>query len=156
MRTQVPGSVRAARWLLWGLVGLGALSTLATMLFRDDLVLTWAEGNPEAREVVARGGLAALEDSAINIPAFVPLALALFAVFACLVWVLGALFGTRHNWARTSLALMAVFVVFASAMAMTLGLPALFVVLFVVTIVASVALLAALYHKDTTTFLGPS
>ena len=52
-----PRAVRAATWLLMALIGLGAVTVVLTIVRSDDLVLHWAMGHQEAREIVQRQGL---------------------------------------------------------------------------------------------------
>ncbi|MEZ5095103.1 MAG: hypothetical protein R2731_02635 [Nocardioides sp.] len=65
--------------------------------------VTWAQGNGAAREILDEGGLAALEDSSINIPAFGAVTVVLFVVFALLALVLASFLRWGHPWARYAL-----------------------------------------------------
>lgn len=148
-----PASVVWALRLLWMSVWVAAAAVVLTVIFSDDLVLTWAAGNPEAKQLVDQGGLAALEASSIEIPGFVPLALTLFTVFAGLTWMLGIFFAGGHAWARWSLVVLAVFGVFVSGVAITLGLPLGFVVLCVLGGAICLGLLVLMLRRETGRYL---
>lgn len=152
-QSAVPASVTNAIRMVWIVVGLTGLTALLTALFRDDLVLTWAAGNPDARALVESGGLQALEASAITIPEFTPLAVALFVTFAAFALVLVAFFRGGHNWARLSIAGLVLFATFVSVLSIVRGLPPVFLALAVVSLLAYAVLLWLLFHKDTSAFI---
>lgn len=151
-----PASVQMATRLMWVVIGLSGVTALVTILLRDDLVRSWAEGNRTAALVLEEGGLEALERSSISVPAFVPLALVSFGVLAMLGWVLVAFFRAGHGWARWALVLLAVFAAFVAALAFTRNPPLPFVVLSVVSLGVCGALLYYLLHRDTGAFLRRS
>lgn len=153
MEREVPGSVTRSIWLLWAVVAWSGLTALLTFIFGDDLILTWAEGNQAAQAVLDEGGLEALKASSINIPGFTQLAVVLFVVFAAMAVVLVAFLRGGHSWARWAITASVVFVVFATAVAVSREVPGLFVALSVGAFVLSVALLVFLWHKDTTAYL---
>ena len=133
----VPASVRAAVWLVWGVIVLSGLSALLTVVLRDQLVRSWAEGRT----------------TDLAPPAFVPVAVTLFVVLAALGWVLVVFFSHGHGWARWSLAALVLFAGFTSAIGLDRDLPPAFVVLTVVFLVLNTALLFFLFHKDTNAYL---
>lgn len=151
--TSVPASVSRALWLLGGLVLASGLTALLAFVFRDDLVSTWAEGNAAAREIFAQGGLPALEESSINIPAFGAVSLVLFIVFALLAVVLASFLRWGHPWARLALTGVVVVMVFSAAVAISRSVPVVFVVLAGAALVLSLGLLVVLWQRDTTAFL---
>lgn len=153
MKGQVPGSVTTAIWLLRAVVAWSGLTALLTYVFRDDLVLAWARGNRAAQAILDEGGLAALRESSINIPNFVPLAIVLFIVFAGLTAVLVVFFRGGHAWARLAITALVVFVAFSTAVGLGRDLPGLFVGLSAVALALNVVLLVFLWHKDTSDYL---
>ena len=135
--TPVPRSVRIATWLLWGVVALSGLTALLTVVLEDQLVRSWAEGQP----------------ADLAEPAFVPVALTMFVVLAALGWVLLVFFRNGYGWARWAIVALVVFAGFSSAIGLTRDLPPTFLALTAVTLVVNLALLGVLFHKDTTAFL---
>jgi hypothetical protein len=103
MGRQRPSSVTNAVRLQAVVVGVSGVGTGLVAGLRDDLVRTWAESH---------GGLDAVSQSQIPPPAFLPVAVVTFVVYALLVWVLAALFGKGHRWARLALALTAAAAIF--------------------------------------------
>lgn len=153
MSRQQPGSVTNAIRVLVGLVALSGVTALLTAVFRDDLVRSWADGNATAREILDQGGLVALDQSQLSPPAFVPVAIVLFVVFACLAGVLVMFFRDGHNWARVSLSALVVFTAIGSLAGISSAPPILFQVLSVASILLDLVLLAFLWHRDTSTYL---
>ena len=66
MGLQRPASVTNAIRVQMALVAVSGLTTLLTVLQRDDLIVAWAEGNPTARSVLEEGGLDALLGEALR------------------------------------------------------------------------------------------
>ena len=153
MEREVPGSLTATVWLVRAVVAWSGLVALLTYVFRDDLVLTWAEGNKAAQAILDEGGLDALRESSINIPNFVPLALVLFVVYAGLIGVLVVFVRAGHGWARVALTATVLFVVFATGVGMARAIPPLFVGLSVVALGLNAAILVCLWHRDTSAYL---
>jgi hypothetical protein len=153
MERQVPGSVTTSIWLLRAVVAWSGLTAVLTYVFRDDLVLTWAEGNEAAQAVLDEGGLEALKASSINIPGFPQLAIVMFVVFAAMAGVLVVFFRGGHSWARVTITATVVFLAFSTAVTLGRDLPGLFVGLSVVALALIAALLVFLWHKDTSAFL---
>jgi hypothetical protein len=152
MRRQVPASVAHALRVLVAIVLLSAATALLTWVQRDEVILSWAKGNPSAQEILASGGIEALRDSAI-VPKFVPLAVVSFVVFLLLAVVLAAFLVDGHGWSRLVLTLMAVFGVLVAALGLLNHLPVLFVVLSVLSMVLNVALVFFLWRRDTSAYL---
>jgi hypothetical protein len=152
MRRQVPASVRNALRVLVAIVSVSALATLLIWVQQDEVILSWARGNPSAQELLASGGLEALRQEAI-VPKFVPLAVVSFVVFLLLAVVLAAFLVDGHGWSRLGLTALAVFGVLVSALGLLNHLPVLFVVLSVVSVVLNVALVFFLWRRDTSAYL---
>jgi hypothetical protein len=150
---QVPDSVTRAIWALRAVVAWTGLTAVLTFVFRDDIVTTWAEGNPAASKILAEGGLEALRASSINIPGFVPLAIVLFVVFASLALVLVAFFRGGHGWARLALTATVVFAAFSTAVGLGRDLPSVFAAISAVALLLYAALLYYLWHRDTSEYL---
>ena len=152
MRRQVPASVAHALRVLVAIVLLSAATALLTWVQRDEVILSWAKGNPSAQEILASGGIDALRDSAI-VPKFVPLAVVSFVVFLLLAVVLAAFLVDGHGWSRLVLTLMAVFGVLVAALGLLNHLPVLLEVLSAVSMVLYAALVFFLWRRDTSAYL---
>jgi hypothetical protein len=148
-----PESVTRATQALTALVTLSGVTALLTAFLRDDLVLSWAEGHRTARAIVRDGGLDALEQSSITPPAFVPVAIVLFVVFAALAWVLVVFIRAGHEWARLTLAGCVVLMAIATGGGMRTSPPTVFLVLSWMSIVLEAVLLYFLAHRDTTAYI---
>jgi hypothetical protein len=152
LRRQVPASVANALRVLVAIVLVSALTALLTWVQLDEVILSWAKGNPSAQEILASGGLDALRDSAI-VPKFVPLAVVSFVVFLLLATVLAAFLVDGHGWARLVLTLLALFGMLVAALGLLNHLPTLFVVLSSVSMVLNVVLVLFLWRRDTSAYL---
>lgn len=144
MGRQRPASVTNAIRVQAVLVVVSALGTLAVVLQREDLVRAWAE---------SQGGLDAVRQSQLPTPAFVPVAVVSFIVYALLVWVIGSLFGKGHRWARYALGATAVSFVFAMLVIYLAAPPAALVVLGVLGVGLNGVLLWLLASRDTSEFI---
>ncbi|WP_193614969.1 hypothetical protein [Nocardioides lijunqiniae] len=134
-----PRSVTLAVWLVVVLVVVGAAVTALTAVQRQALIDAWSVGHPE--------------DSAIQPPAFVPVAVVLYIVFAGLLLVLLPFLKTAHNWARWSLVAMVVVIVLSTLASLRTDPPVLFVVCAVASLPLNAAILYALLHRDTTAYV---
>jgi hypothetical protein len=152
MGRQLPGTVVNAVRVLVALVVFSGVVTLLMWVRADDLILSWGRGNAAAREILEEGGLAALRDSPTT-PAFVPVAVVSFVMFAMLAGVLLAFFVEGYNWARVSLTATLLFGVLVSVLGMGYDLPGLFVGMLVVTLVLCLADLFFLWHPATNAFI---
>ena len=152
LRRQVPASVANALRVLVAIVLVSAATALLTWVQRDEVILSWAKGNPSAQEILASGGLDALRESAI-VPKFVPLAVVSFVVFLLLAMVLAAFLVDGHGWARLVLTLLALFGALVAALGLLNHLPTLFVVLSSVSIVLDAVLVFFLWRRDTSAYL---
>ena len=154
MSRQWPSAMVNAQRALGALVALMALGTVLTVLLEDDLIRSWAERNAAAREILADGGMDALKASSISLPAFVPVVVVMFVVMLGLLGVLQVFFREGYEWARMSLAGVGLLVgVGAGLIAFRESPPAVFMVLCVATLLADLAFLALLAHRDTTEFI---
>lgn len=149
MGRQRPRSVTEAVRVQWALVAVSGVSTLLTVVMRDDLLLAWARSDPDARAIVAEGGLAALQQSPLTVPAFVPVAVVSFIVYAALAWVLGVLFREGHRWARYGLLTLAAGYLFAMVVIVRADPPAPFWVLGVVAAILDLVLVWFVAQRDT-------
>ena len=139
MGRQRPTSVTNALRAQWALVVVSAIGAVVTVLLRDALLERWAD---------ARGGLDAVEQSGIATPAFVPVALVAFIVYAALAWVIAVLFREGHRWARWSLLALAAGFLFVVYVINRADPPAPFVVVGVVAAVLDLALIWFLAQPD--------
>lgn len=152
MRRQVPASVAHALRVLVAIVIVSAATALLTWVQLDEVILSWAKGNPSAQEILATGGIEALRASTI-VPKFVPLAVVSFVVFLLLAVVLAAFLVDGHAWSRLVLTLTAVFGVLVAALGLLNHLPVPFVVLSAVSMMLYVALVFFLWRRDTSAYL---
>lgn len=141
MSPQRPASVTGAIWLLVGLIVWTGITAVLTVAFRSDLVDAWAEG---------RGDTGSVEP-----PAFVPVAVVMFVVFALLAIVLIMFFHEGHQWARVLLTMVVVVMALATlALSVRNQPPALFLVLLLVSLALEGAVLVCLWHRDTSVFVS--
>ncbi|QBR90834.1 hypothetical protein [Nocardioides euryhalodurans] len=144
MGRQRPRSVTNAVRVQAALVLVTGIGTAMVAVLRDDLLQLWAD---------SRGGLDAVEQSSIPPPAFVPVAVVSFIVYALLVWVLASLFGKGHRWARYALGATAVAFVFSMLVIYRAEPPALLLGLGAVAVVLNGVLVWLLAHRDTAEFI---
>lgn len=149
MGRQRPSSVTNAVRAQWGLVAVSGVATLLTVLMREDLLQAWIDSNPTARAIFADGGMAALRESSISVPAFVPVAVVSFLVYALLAWVLASLFRQGHGWARWALVALAAFFLFGAYVIYRTDLPTPFLVFGTVAVLLDLVVVAFLLHPDT-------
>ena len=144
MGRQRPSSVTNAIRVQAVLVVVSALGTAMVAVLRDDLVRAWAQ---------SQGGLDAVRQSQLSPPAFVPVAVVSFIVYALLVWVIASLFGKGHAWARFALASTAAAFVFAMLVIYRADPPASLLVLGAVGVALNAVLLWLLASRDTSEFI---
>lgn len=144
MGRQRPRSVTNAVRVQAVLVLVTGIGTAMVAVLRDDLLQLWAD---------SRGGLDAVEQSSIPPPAFVPVAVVSFIVYALLVWVLASLFGKGHRWARYALGATAVAFVFSMLVIYRAEPPAMLLGLGAVAVVLNGVLVWLLAHRDTAEFI---
>ncbi len=148
MGRQRPRAVTNALRVQWAIVAVGTVSAVLAVVRREDLLMSWIASNPNAQTYYDQGGMAALEQSSISIPAFVPVAVVSFIVYASLAWVIGALFSAGHRWARWSLLALAVSLLFASYVVAQASLPTVFVVLGALAVGLDLVLVWFLLQRD--------
>ena len=136
MGRQRPVSVSRALWAQGVLVLVCAVAAIATFALGDELVQTWTE----------RAGVS-------KPPAFGPVALVAFVVYALLAWVLCALFRDGNNWARLSLGALAVFTLLLMLVVFRHDPPFVFQLLSVLAVLVDLVLLVFLFHPETSAFL---
>ena len=136
MGPQRSAVVVGATWLTIGAVALTGVTALFTVVFKDELVDAWAAGRADV------GG-------SVTPPAFVPVAVTMFFVYALLSGVLIAFLHQGHNWARIMLSALMVLIAATTVAILRVDPPALFVVLAVVSLVVDLAAAVALWLKDT-------
>lgn len=152
-----PRAVEAATALLLALLAVGAATVVLTLVQRDDLIVTWAQGHREARDILAQQGLAYLKaEQPIAIPQFVPVASVLWVVVSCLALVLVSLFRLGHTWARWGLVAMVALLAIGTGAGLRIGAPTDFEALSWLSLVVDAAVLVALLHPATTRFLRAS
>ena len=139
MGRQRPVSVSRALWAQGTLVLVCAMAVLATFLLDDELVRLWTER-------AGRGGVD-------NPPSFGPVALVAFVVYALLAWVLSALFRDGNNWARLSLAALALFTLLLMVVVFRHDPPFVFQLLAALVVLVDLALLVFLFHPETSAYL---
>lgn len=148
----LPGSITNALRSLLALVAVSGAAVLLIWVQHDDIIVTWAKGNPSAQEILASEGMDTLREAAIT-PKFVPLALVLFIVFAVLVGVLAAFLADGHGWSRNVLTATSIFGILVALLSVTHGLPTALVVLSAVFFLSCVALLFFLWRRDASDYL---
>ncbi|WP_435743905.1 hypothetical protein [Nocardioides sp. SYSU DS0663] len=137
--SQRPTTVRRAVQLLVGLVALAAVAILLAAVLPDSVLDGWT------------GGRSA--DADIKEPAYLPVAVVLFLVFAGLVWVLIPFLRAGANWARHSMAMVVALVAVATLAGLRTDPPAPFVVVAVLSLALDAAVLVLLWHPDTTGYI---
>jgi len=152
MARDQPRSVVTSMRILGLIVATSGAITVLTWVMRDDVILSWAQGNPSAQEILAQGGIEQLRESPI-VPGFVALAVVAFIGFALLAVVLASFFVGGHRWTRLVLTSTAGLGVLLGAVCLDKNLPIIFVVLSAVMIVEGLALIFFLWRRETTTYL---
>jgi hypothetical protein len=154
MVAQQPASLTWARRTLAALVALGAVVTALTVVLRDQLIRSWADGRSDLRRVLRTQGLEAVKNGDVRAPAFVPVALVLFVVVAALIWVLAAFLQGGFPWARVALTATLFFLAVGTVAALRTGAPVTFVVLALLSFPLEVVAGWFLWHKDTSAYLA--
>lgn len=133
-----PVAVTGAIWLSVAVVAMTGVTAVLTVLREDELVDAWAEGRPET--------------SAVEAPAFVPVAVTMFVVVALLAVVLVAFLRHGHEWARIVMSAVVVLVAIATLAILRTSPPVLFVVLAALSLAVDLAAVVTLWHRDTRAF----
>jgi hypothetical protein len=140
MSQQRPRSVTWAIWLLVALVAITGLAALCTVVFKDQLIDSWAAGRADS--------------GSVEPPAFVPVAVVMFIVIALIAVVLLQFFRNRYNWARVALTGLAAAMAVATLAGLRTDPPAIFWVASVIALALDVALVVCLWHKDTRAYVA--
>ena len=149
-----PPTHRISLVLLAAFLGLGLLTVALVALLRERMVLNWAEGHRDAREIVAQRGLDYLMDERpIAVPQFFAVSAVLFVTVASLIAVLSMFYAHGHHWARVCLTVLLVMTAIATGSGMRVDPPVTFLVLSWLAIALVVALLAAMWHPSTSATL---
>jgi hypothetical protein len=139
MVQQRSAMVTGALWLTAGAVALAGLATVLTIVFKDELVDSWAADRADA------GGT-------VTPPAFVPVAVTMFIVVAMLTLVVLAFFWQGYEWARVLLSLIALVLAAATLSVLRTNPPTLFLVVAIASLVVDVLAVAALWHRESRVF----
>ena len=140
MTQQRPAVVTGAIWLAIAAVAMTGLTALMTVVFKDELVRAWAADRSDS--------------GAVEPPAFVPVAITMFVVVACLAVVLISFYREGHNWARILLSAVVVLIGIATFAILRTNPPALFLAVAIVSVLVDLAAVVALWHKDSRAFCG--
>jgi len=148
-----PTTVTRATQALGALLALGAVAAVLSVVLEDALIRSWAEHNRSVRKTFEAGGLDAVKESSVHIPAFGAVAVVLFIVVAGLALVLLAFLRARHGWARICLAIL----IGCTALGTVAGLrtepPTVYLVFAVVSLLIEAAIVYYLFHPETSAFL---
>lgn len=148
-----PASLTLALRLLAALVLLGAVVVLLIVTRQDDLIRSWAEGNPAVREVLHTRGLEAVKEGSVQPPRFIPVAITLYVVLAGLIAVLGVFLNNGYEWARLGITVLLFFSAVAGIAGLRVGQPVVFDVCTVVGLALFAAMMVPLWHPDTTAYI---
>jgi len=149
-----PRSLQISLQLMGALLAVSGLTVVLTRVLRDDLVLNWARGHGDAREIVSQQGLTYLiEEQPIAVPQFFAVAGVLFIVMAALVWVLAIFYAHGHHWARVCLTSLFLMSAVATGAGIRVSPPLTFLVLSVLALALVAALLVAMWHPATSAYL---
>lgn len=135
MGAQRPASVGVATWGAVAAVGVTALTAALTVVLHDALVAAWSRGRTDV--------------TAVQPPAFSPVAITLSAVLAVLVGVLLFFFRHGYDWARVVLSVVVLLVGVATCAILRTDPPAAFLVVTAAAVVVDLAAVVALWHRDT-------
>lgn len=149
-----PSTHRLSLLLLGAFLSLGLLTVALVALLRERMVLNWAEGHRNAREIVAQRGLDYLMDERpIAVPQFFAVSAVLFITVASLIIVLSMFYAHGHHWARVCLTVLLVMIAIATGSGMRVDPPVTFLVLSWLAIGLVVALLVTMWHPSTSAHL---
>jgi hypothetical protein len=138
MSPQRPRAATAAIWLTVGVMVINGVTALLTLVLEQQLVDDWASERTDA--------------SAVEPPAFAPVAITMFVVVAVLTLVLLMFFREGHEWSRILLSAISVLLAVATIAALRSTPPAVFLLLSAISLVVDVAAAITLWHPETRTF----
>lgn len=135
----VPPSVSLGQKLIYALVGLMAVRTLLTVVFKDDLIDSYAEANNSSlpRQVA--------EDGA---PAYLMIAIVSLLLFGGLLAVSAYYFSSGAGWSRIVATVMAVLTVLGGLLAFGQPAPAWYVAVNVVAALVAAVVVLVMYRQD--------
>ncbi|TIC80962.1 hypothetical protein [Nocardioides sp. GY 10127] len=149
-----PWTLRVALLTYGCLVVLGAVAVVLIRVMNSALVLSWAQGHRDAREIVETAGLEYLiTEQPIAVPHFFPVGATLFVVLVLLLGVLTAFIYEGNPWARYALTAALLMIATATSACIRVAPPATFVVLSVIGLVGIVVLLAMAWAPASTHYL---
>ena len=134
-----PASVKAVVWLTLALVALSAVTAALTIVFKSELADAWESGRPDA--------------GSVEPPSIVPVAVVMLIVVALLAVVVMEFLRAGHGWARWALTVTVVMMALGTLATLKIGPPALFVALSVLALVLQVAIVVAVWHRDTGAYM---
>lgn len=138
MSQEQPAAV-AAVWLTRAQLVLLLVASLLSVVFHEELTDAWQAGR--------------VDTGSVEPPSIVPVVVVMLAVIGSLLYVLLEFFRSRHGWARIAIAATLAMLAFGTLATLRSGPPALFVVTSIVSLVLDVAIVVALWHRDTTAYL---
>jgi hypothetical protein len=135
MGGQRPTAVVVATWAAVGAVAMVALTAVLTVVLHGELVDAWARGRTDI--------------TAVQPPAFAPVAITMSVVLAVLVGVLLSFFRNGYDWARVVLSVVAVLLGVTACAVLRTHPPTLFLAVAVVSVAVDLTAAVALWHPDT-------
>lgn len=148
-----PASLTLALQLLAALVLLGAVTVVLIIARQDDLIRSWAEGNPAVREILQTRGLDAVKEGSVQPPQFIRVAITMYVVLAGLIAVLGVFLNNGFEWARLGITVLLFFSAVAGIAGLRVGQPVAFAVCTVVGLALFAAVMVPLWHPGTTAYI---
>ncbi len=139
-----PASVSRALALIWALVAVLVLMTVLAVVFSDDLVAA-----------TGMGGARTADDTRVS-PSFTPVVVTMVVCLGSTTLVFMSFFKGGHNWARHCLAALMAAAALSTLAALRADPPAVFVVGAIVMLLLEAALVACLYHPDTSRYVAVS
>lgn len=129
----------AAVWLTRAQLVLLLAAALLSVIFHDELTDAWQAGR--------------VDTGSVEPPSIVPVVVVMLAVMGSLLYVLLEFFRSRHGWARAAIAVTLGMLALGTLATLRSGPPALFAVVSVISLVLDMAIVVALWHRDTTAYL---
>ncbi len=143
--TEPPPAIKTAVNIVWAVVAISVVSTILTVLFLDDLVA--------AAATAAGADLNAAKADAARSTIIVS-AIIGFLIFGALWILLGIFLRRGANWARIVLTVLAAIDLVFGLFNLTLGQPAVFLVLSVISMLLYVALLVFMWRRESSDYIA--
>ena len=137
--SQVRPAAVAAVWLTRAQLVLLLVAALLSVVLDDELADAWQAGRVDA--------------GSVEPPSIVPVVVVMLAVIGLLLFVLLEFFRSRHGWARVAITVTLVLLALGTLATLRIGPPALFVVVSVLSLALDLAIVLALWRRDTTGYL---